>query len=97
MAFDIGHKWFADVISFVSRPVKNNDGQYKYALIAQDVFSRYIYTRPMIELSQVTNSFEDILQESEVFDKNVGKPIPDNLVSDGGTEFIKCTLEVLLS
>ena len=86
VAFDINHKWFADVISFVSRPVKSNDGEYKYVLIVQDVFSRYIWTRPMIELSQVTNLFEDILKESDLFDKS-GNPIPQNLTSDSGTEW----------
>ena len=40
----------------------------------------------MIELSQVTAAFEDILQESDVFDKS-GKPIPDQLTTDNGTEF----------
>ena len=54
VSFDINHEWFADVISFVSRPVKNNDGPFKYVLIAQDVFSRKIWTRAMSDLTQVT-------------------------------------------
>ena len=54
VSFDMNHKWFADVISFISRPAKNNDGPFKYVLIAQDVFSRKIWTRAMSDLTQVT-------------------------------------------
>ena len=57
VAFDINHKWATDCISFVSRPVKTNDGEMKYVLICQDIFSRKIWTRAMTELSQVTFFF----------------------------------------
>ena len=87
VSFDINHKWFADVISFVSRPVKNNDGPFKYVLIAQDVFSRKIWTRAMSDLTQVTYFFEDILQESKLFDSDGTNEYPDTLTTDNGTEF----------
>ncbi len=35
-------KWAADLISFVSRPVKKDEGQYAYILTVQDIFSRYV-------------------------------------------------------
>ena len=36
VAQDIDHRWAADIISFVSRPV----GEYAYVLLVQDIFSR---------------------------------------------------------
>ena len=87
VAFDINHKWATDCISFVNRGVKTNDGEMKYVLICQDIFSRKIWTRPMIELSQVTYFFEDILQDSELFDSDGNNQYVDQLTSDGGTEF----------
>jgi len=96
VAFDINHKWATDCISFVSRPVKTNDGEMKYVLICQDIFSRKIWTRPMTELSQVTYFFEDILQESELFDSDGNNQYVDELTSDGGTEFTNENFENLL-
>ena len=96
VAFDINHKWAADVISFVSRPIKNNDGEMKYVLICQDIFSRKIWTRAMTELSQVTFFFEDILKEAELFDSDGDNPFPDNLTTDSGTEFTNENFEALL-
>ena len=87
VSFDINHKWAADVISFVSRPVKNNDGPWSYVLIVQDIFSRKIYTRAMRELSQVTSMFEDILQESQLFDSDGTNEFTEHLTTDNGTEF----------
>ena len=72
---------------FVSRPIKNNDGPFKYVLIAQDVFCRKIWTRAMSDLSQVTYVFEDILQESQLFDSDGTNEFPDELTTDNGTEF----------
>ena len=66
---------------------KNNDGPFKYVLIAQDVFSRKIWTRAMSDLTQVTYFFEDILQESKLFDSDGTNEYPDILTTDNGTEF----------
>ena len=85
VAFDINHKMAIDVISFVSKPVKTNSGEMSYVLICQDIFSRKIYTRPMVELSQTTSMFEDILKEQELFDNE--NKYPDVLNSDKGGEF----------
>ncbi len=94
VAFDINHKWFVDVISFVSRPVKTNDNIFKYVLIAQDVFSRKIWTRPMAELAQVTFFFAELLKESELFEDE-SNTYPDELTSDNGTEFTNTNFKAL--
>ena len=85
VSFETNHKMACDVISFVSKPIKTNEGEMKYVLICQDIFSRKIYTRPMVELSQTTNMFEDILKEQELFDNE--NKYPDVLNSDKGGEF----------
>ena len=59
-------KWVADLISFVSRPVKKNEGQYAYILMVQDIFSRYLYARPLINTAQTTPAFEEICQRVRI-------------------------------
>ena len=39
VAFDINHRWVADLIAFTSRPVKGKDGTYTHVLLVQDIFS----------------------------------------------------------
>jgi hypothetical protein len=38
VAFDINHRWMADLISFVTRPAKSNDGICTHILLVDDVF-----------------------------------------------------------
>ena len=80
-------KWAADLISFVSRPVKTNESQYAYILIVQDIFSRYLYARPLTNTSQTTPAFEEILSESENRMTDADYKTPAQLETDGGTEF----------
>ena len=86
VSFDFNHTWFADLISFVSRPVKNAEGTFKYVLIVQDVFSRFIWTRVLESTTHTTDAFEEILKESE--DRMVdADPYPQECTTDGGGEF----------
>ena len=78
-------RWVADLISFVSRPVKQADGLYSYILLVQDVFSRYLYARPLVNVTQTTAAFEDILEESKKRDTEYKTPA--RLDTDGATEF----------
>ncbi len=80
-------KWVADLISFVSRPVKTHEGQYAYILTVQDIFSRYLYARPLTNTSQTTAAFEEILSESDNRMSNADYKTPAHVETDGGTEF----------
>src|SRR5665648_1036086 len=40
-------RWAMDLISFVQRPHKTSSGVYQYVLIAQDIFSRKVWTEPL--------------------------------------------------
>ena len=50
VAFDINARWAADLISFVTRPVKSNEGAMAHVLIVQDIFSRFIWTVAMTSI-----------------------------------------------
>ena len=76
-------RWAADIISFVSRPIK----KFAYVLLVQDIFSRYIYARPLTNLSQTTNAFEDILEEADARMTDADYKSPARLDSDGAPEF----------
>ena len=70
--------WFADLIDLTAAPT--DDGE-KYILVAQDVFSREIWTRALKSKrpADTQAAFEDILREA-------GRT-PENLVTDKGGEF----------
>ena len=80
-------KWVADLISFVSRPVKTNEGQYAYVLLVQDIFSRYLYARPLTNVSQATPAFEEILAESDNRMSDADYKSTASLETDGAPEF----------
>ena len=86
VSFDFNHKWAADLISFVSRPVKTNEGTFKHVLIVQDVFSRFLWARVLENTMDASNAFEEILKESENRMVDAG-PYPEELTTDAGNEF----------
>ena len=96
VAFDVNHRWMADVISFTSRPVKTNEGVMAHVLIVEDVFSRYVWARPLTSTSEVTGAFEEILKESE--DRMVdADPYPRQLDTDGGSEMTNGGFKALMA
>ena len=86
VSFDVNHRWAADLIAFTSRPAKSNDGTYTHVLIVQDLFSRFLWVRPLKSTSDATTAFEEILKESEGRMVDAG-PHPQRLDTDGGPEF----------
>ena len=80
-------RWAADLISFVSRPVKKNEGEYAYILMVQDIFSRYLYARSLTNVGQTTPAFEEILSESDGRMTDADYKSPARLDTDGGPEF----------
>ena len=95
VSFDVNHRWMADVISFTSRPVKTNGGIFAHVLIIEDVFSRYVWARPLESTSEVTGAFEEILKESE--DRMVdAAPYPQRLDTDGGSEWTNGGFKALM-
>ena len=92
IAFDIDHRWMADLISFVSRPAlqfesskrfkrlkQESDTPYTHVLLVQDVFSRQLWAKAMHSTSETTANFQKILNETS--------RKPAELDTDGGTEF----------
>jgi len=70
----------------VSRPAKTPTQSYTHVLIAQDIFSRFIWAKPLTSVTETTSVFEDILLDSE--DRPVDVDFyPHVLITDGGTEF----------
>ena len=65
-----GERWDADLISYVSFPGKDKGGKvYKYVLVAQDVFTRQIFTEPL-----ETNSREAVAGAFEAMTQKHGAP-----------------------
>jgi len=77
VAFSRNDRWSADVISFVSNTAFKEGKRFAYVLIFQDMFSRKIWTVPMVSLAEVTESFERLVEDT---------PIRELLV-DKGMEF----------
>ena len=80
-------RWAADIISFVNNPVTTNEGRYSYILLVQDIFSRYLYARPLISLTGTTRAFEGVLEESENRMSDADYKTPVRLDTDGAPEF----------
>ena len=78
---DLNARWAADLISFVSRPATFKGVQYKYVLLVQDIFSRFLYARLLTRVDQATAAFEEILGEAGT------QPLMATF--DGGPEFGK--------
>ena len=82
VARDVDDRWAADLIDYSKRTSKREDGApYMYVLIVQDIFSRKLYARAMVEKTPQTtaDAFESIVREH-------GKA-PRRLDTDGGAEF----------
>ena len=95
VAFDINHRWAADLISFVSRPAKSNEGTYTHVLLVQDIFSRFLMAKALKSVSEATDAFEEILKEAE--DRMLdAPPHPRRLDTDGGPEFANAAFRALL-
>ena len=96
MSFGVNHRWMADLIAFTSRPVKTKVGFYTHVLLVEDVFSRYVWARPLQSTSDTTRAFEEILKESE--DRMVeAAPYPRRLDTDGGSEWTTAAFKSLMA
>ena len=82
-------RWAADLMSFESRPAKRADATFTSVLIVQDIFSRYLWAKPLSSKTQVRRAFEDILDES-------GRK-PRELNCDKGTEFTSREFQTMLA
>ena len=90
-ATEINDRWVADIIDYNARPSadpKDKTAPFQYVLVAQDIFSRVIFTKALKNKDQetVTEAFKNIVQ-------NAG--IPDRIDTDAGNEF-KGTFEGFL-
>jgi ribosomal protein L19 len=75
----VDYPWDADLVDMVA--FKSANHGYKYILIAIDILSQYLWTRPLKNKqgSEVVGAFKDILA--------VGKRIPRKVRTDKGQEF----------
>jgi hypothetical protein len=97
VAHDIDHRWVADIISFVSRPVAvsasrasgSAERAIAYVLLLQDVFSRQLWARPLRSVSEATTAFAQILKET-------GRT-PMRCDTDGGPEFVSASFKALMT
>ena len=96
VAFYINHRWVADLLAFTSRPAKSADGTYTHVLLVQDIFSRYLWAKPLKSVTETTAAFEIILKDSD--DRMVdADPIPDRCDTDGGPEFANQAFRALVA
>jgi len=66
VAFSANDRWATDVISFVANPAVKDGKRFSYVLMVQDLFSRKIWTVPMISLAEVTESFVGVVGDTQV-------------------------------
>ena len=60
----VDQRWAADLISYVASPAKTARGFFRYILIAQDIFTRKIWTRALISVSDAAGAMEEIFRVS---------------------------------
>jgi hypothetical protein len=85
----IDDRWACDLISFVQRPHKTaHTGTYRYVLIAQDIFSRKIWTEPLSTNANLTAEFLQFLG-------NIGRK-PRQLVTDKESIFLSHEFQRML-
>ena len=88
-ARELNDRWFADLIDLTAAPsdggkptslLPTKEGE-KYVLVVQDVFSRKLYTRALLNKrpETVADAFKEILREA--------KTKPKSVTSDQGAEF----------
>ena len=70
-------RWAADLINFTSRPAVRGGKTYTQVLFVQDLFTRFLYTKPMTTAADTRKAFEEILKVRQ----------PRRLDTDRGTEF----------
>ena len=92
----INDRWFCDLIDFTAAPTDGGrsvglhpDARFKYILACQDVFSRLLYTQPLVSKmpKEVAAAFNQILERAK------GKP--HSVTTDQGAEFSGPFLAVL--
>ena len=72
-------RWAADLINYTSRPATNAAGiTMTQALLIQDLFTRFVWVRPMASVKERTQIFADVIKES--------KRSPRSLTTDKGVE-----------
>ena len=84
---EIDSLWEAD-LAFVQDVAKENDG-VNYLLVVIDVFSKYVWVRPMKNKTahSLLEAFDSILSEGRK---------PEKLRTDKGTEFLNETFQQYL-
>ena len=88
-AVKMDDRWVADLIDFTARPAEHADTTFNHVLIAQDIFSRYSWTKAIPNNTQVRRAFEDIITES-------GRT-PRELNTDQGTDFKSSKFQTMLA
>ena len=64
VSFDRDHRWAADLIAFTSRPATRKEETFKHVLLVEDLFTRFLWAKPLRSKSDATDAFRQILDES---------------------------------
>ena len=82
----LDERWMADVIDFQSKTTKKDAPVY--VLIAQDIFSRFLFAKALRSKVEVEAAFSRLM-------KDAGRK-PDELVTDSGSEFTNRGFQIML-
>ena len=87
VAFAKDDRWMGDLIAFTSRPVESKGKRYTHVLVVIDLFTRFIWARPLQAVSEATEAMAGILAEGRK---------PNRLDTDGGPEFANRQFQTML-
>ena len=82
-------RWAADLIAYTSKPVETKDGTYTHVIVVQDIFTRFLWAKPLKTVSDASAAFADIMHES--------KRQPRRLDTDGGSEWVSRTFKNIVA
>ena len=89
VSFHRDHRWAADLIAFTSRPATRKHETFTHVLIVEDLFTRFLWAKPLRTTSHTASAFREILAESE--------RKPQRLDTDGGSEFTDGRFQALVA
>jgi hypothetical protein len=91
-AVDKDQRWAADIVDYTKNPAELDGRRYTYALIVQDIFTRYAWAQLMESRDQAAGAFERILEQA----RNENHRPPHVLTTDEDSVFMGNRFQDLL-
>ena len=88
VSFAPDDRWMCDLIAFTSRPVERKGERFTHVLLVIDVFTRFLWARPLKEVTEAMRAMASILAEGRK---------PRRLDTDGGSEFVDKRFKALMA